>query len=105
MATTNGADMGALDGRNGVGDGRPVHEWQFLRERRAEMYPHRASVRSGQPGGPAGDVVGRHDARQQHDLSPGPVQAGVLRQERRRQLRRRVRRVDRVGAGPVVESP
>ena len=64
------ADMGALDGWNGVGeDDGPVHEQQILGERCDEVHPGWAPMRPGKPGGPAGDVGGGHDAWKRHGVS------------------------------------
>jgi hypothetical protein len=79
--------MGAMDGRNGIGDDAIRHQEQLHGERRAEVHPCRASLHSGRPSGPADDVHGGHDARQQHIRSPSSVQAAVLRNERRREFK------------------
>ena len=77
--------MGALGGRDGGGAGGPVPGRRLPGGRRAEVHPHRPAVRPGRPCGPAGDVVGRDDARQRHGHPPGSIQAGILRQEQQRQ--------------------
>lgn len=78
--------MGALAGRDGGGDGRPVHGRQFPRRRGAEVHPHRALVRAGRPRGPATDVLSRYNAWQRYGHAPGAIKTGVLCQERCRQL-------------------
>ena len=70
--------MGALGGRDGGGAGGSVPGRRLPGGRRAEVHPHRAALRPGRPRGPAGDVVGRDDARQRHGHPPGSIQAGIL---------------------------
>jgi hypothetical protein len=81
--------MDALGGRDGgAAGGTEQYGRQLPGGRRAAVRPHRPAVRPGRPRGAAGDVVGRHDARQRHRHPPGSIQAGVLRQEQQRQRSR-----------------
>ena len=76
--------MGALEGRDGLGYDGPLPEQQLLGEGSVEVRSCRASVRPGEPGGPAGDVIGGDDARKRNCLSQFPVQAFVLLKEQRK---------------------
>lgn len=96
----NDSGVGALDGRVGIRADRPVLGRRLLPDRRTAVHPHRAAVRAGRPGGPACDVDGGHDARQRHGVSPGPAQAGVLRQEK---LGHVVQHVDGVSIGSLLQ--
>ena len=81
MGAANGTDLGALEGRDSVGYDGPLPEQQLLGKRSVEVHACRASMCPGEPGRPAGDVVGGHDARKRNRLSQRPVEAFVVRKE------------------------
>ena len=63
------ADLGALDSRNGVGEDGSVYEQQLSGERRDAVRSGWAPMRPREPGGPASDVGGGHDAWKPHGVS------------------------------------